>query len=43
MLLLLRESLKDNDIPHRSAIRSLVARAWETHFEGLKLELQVRI
>ena len=41
LCLLLRESLKDGDIPHRDKMRESILSQWRESFEGLKLELSV--
>lgn len=41
LLLLLRESLQDNDIPHRSTLRTRIMDAWLKYYNKLKAELQV--
>ncbi|KAJ7448703.1 hypothetical protein FB451DRAFT_1532285 [Mycena latifolia] len=40
LLLLLRESLRDEDIPHRTKLRSLVLDAWLQYYDSLKKELK---
>jgi hypothetical protein len=41
LLLLLRQDLKDSDIPHRTKIRENIITAWQTYFAMLKDELAV--
>jgi hypothetical protein len=41
LLLLLREDLRDRDIPHRTKIREAIMVAWKDYFVKLKLELAV--
>ena len=41
LLLLLRESLHDTDIPHRTKIRTAIIEAWTTWFQTLKGSLAV--
>jgi hypothetical protein len=38
---LLRETLQDKDIPHRTTIRKLIFKEWDHHLHELKHELQV--
>ncbi|KAJ7130448.1 hypothetical protein C8R44DRAFT_539216, partial [Mycena epipterygia] len=40
LLLLLRESLQDKDIPHRTKLRSLILDAWLKYYNSLKKELK---
>jgi hypothetical protein len=42
LLLLLRNDLKDSDIPHRTKGRALIIEAWKKHFMALHAELAVR-
>lgn len=42
LLLLLRESLQEKDIPHRTKMRELIMESWEAYIETLKEELAVR-
>ncbi|KAJ7465958.1 hypothetical protein FB451DRAFT_1486159 [Mycena latifolia] len=41
LLLLLRESLQDKDIPHRTKLCSLILDAWLKYYDSLKKELKV--
>lgn len=41
LLLLLRESLQDGDIPHRTKLRSLILDAGLKYYDNLKQELKV--
>jgi hypothetical protein len=41
LLLMLRETLTEHDIPHCTALRSLVAKAWENQFAEMSVELKV--
>jgi len=41
LLLLLRNNLKDSDIPHRTKTRELVLQAWRDYFVALKADLKV--
>ena len=41
LLLCLRETLQDNEIPHRTRIRQAVLEAWAESFHELKEELAV--
>jgi hypothetical protein len=38
---MLREDLRDKDIPHRTKIREAIIVAWKEYFASLKLELAV--
>ncbi|KIJ48244.1 hypothetical protein M422DRAFT_66368 [Sphaerobolus stellatus SS14] len=42
LLLTLRESLHEKDIPHRSTVQRLIASVFLEHFESFKAELRVR-
>lgn len=42
LLILLRNDLKEEDIPRRTKIREEIMKAWEKWFTALKKELQVR-
>lgn len=42
LLLLLRESLQEKDIPHRTKMRELIMESWEDYIVTLKEELAVR-
>jgi hypothetical protein len=42
LLLLLREDLKDSDIPHRTKVRQAIVEAWVIYINALKAELAVR-
>ena len=41
LLLLLRDDLKDKDIPHCTKLREAIIKAWETWFTKLKADLAV--
>ncbi|KAJ7045011.1 hypothetical protein C8F04DRAFT_1174003 [Mycena alexandri] len=41
LLLLLRESLRDEEIPHRTKLRSLILDAWLKYYDSLKKELKM--
>jgi hypothetical protein len=41
LLLLLREDLKDTDIPHRTKIREQIIKAWKIYFQELKDDVVV--
>lgn len=41
LLLLLRNDLKENMIPHRSKLRELIIDAWREYFQALKKDLAV--
>ena len=41
LLLLLREDLKNTDIPHRTKVREQIIRAWKLYFRELKDDLAV--
>jgi hypothetical protein len=41
LLLLLRADLDDEDIPHRTKIRTAIMEAWEKEYARLKKEMQV--
>jgi hypothetical protein len=41
LLLMLRENLRERDIPHRTKIREAIIVAWKDYFATLKLELAV--
>jgi hypothetical protein len=43
LFLLLREELKDEDIPHRTTIRNHIFQVWDRHLEQLENEMQVRV
>jgi hypothetical protein len=43
LLLFLRETLNDQDIPHRSKLRSLIIEEWVEYWDDLKTELKVHI
>ncbi|KAI6101604.1 hypothetical protein EDD17DRAFT_1512489 [Pisolithus thermaeus] len=42
LLLLLKNDLKDNDIPHHTKIKSNIIQGWKNHFTVLKTDLQLR-
>lgn len=42
LLLLLRESLHEKDIPHRTKMRELIMQSWEDLIGTLKQEVTVR-
>ena len=41
LLLLLRESLQDTDIPHRTKIHTAIIEAWAAWYQTLKVSLAV--
>ena len=41
LLLLLRNDLKDSNIPHRTKGRVLIIKAWKKHFMALHAELAI--
>ncbi|KAJ6482790.1 ribonuclease H-like domain-containing protein [Mycena sanguinolenta] len=41
LLLLLRESLQDNDIPHRTKVREAIIDAWILYYLDLQAQLQI--
>jgi hypothetical protein len=41
LLLLLREDLRDQDIPHRTKLREEVIKAWQNYFAILKEDMGV--
>ncbi|KAF8128334.1 hypothetical protein K438DRAFT_909966 [Mycena galopus ATCC 62051] len=43
LLLLLRETLRDEDIPHRTKLRSLIIDAWLDYWEELRTELRLSL
>jgi hypothetical protein len=43
LLLLLREDLREEDIPHRDKIRTAIMKAWYQYYKVLKDELQVSL
>lgn len=43
LLLLLRQELRDKDIPHRTKIRAEIIKAWQEYFVTLKDDMAVRI
>ena len=38
---MLREDLRDSDIPHRSTIRARIIEVWEEHLDSLEKEMKV--
>jgi len=38
---MLREDLKDADIPHRTTIRSRIMEVWDEHLDELEAEMSV--
>ena len=42
IFLMLREELKDEDIPHRTTVRNRILQIWDEHLEQLSSEMQVR-
>ncbi|KIJ29768.1 hypothetical protein M422DRAFT_105485, partial [Sphaerobolus stellatus SS14] len=40
LVFLLRETLTERDLPHRTSLRSLVAKAWENQFMEMSLEMK---
>lgn len=43
LLLLLREELREKDIPRRTKIREEIIRSWQEYFTILKEDMAVRI
>jgi len=43
IFMMLRQELKDSDIPHRATIRRRIEEIWEEHLKGLEDELKVRL
>jgi hypothetical protein len=43
LLLLLREELREKDIPKRTKIREEIVRSWQEYFTILKEDMAVRI
>ncbi|KIJ98154.1 hypothetical protein K443DRAFT_133552 [Laccaria amethystina LaAM-08-1] len=41
IFLLLRQDLKDSDIPHRTTIRNHVKEIWDEHLKGLEEEIKI--
>jgi hypothetical protein len=41
LLLMLRDTLQEQDIPHRTKIRSLIIDGWTAYYTELKAELGV--
>jgi hypothetical protein len=39
--MMLREDLKDEDIPHRTTVRNRILEIWDDHLEQLANEMQV--
>ena len=39
--MMLREDLKDDDIPHRTMVRNRILEIWDDHLEQLANEMQV--
>ena len=40
---MLREDLKDSDIPHRTSLREKILGAWNDHLDKLQEDMAVRI
>lgn len=40
---MLREDLRDEDIPHRTTIRNRILEVWDTYLETLANEMQVNL
>lgn len=40
---MLRDDLRDEDIPHRTAIRARVMKTWEQHVQLLSAEMKVSL
>jgi len=40
---MLREELRDDDIPHRTYIRQRVGEIWEDHINDLEVEMNIRV
>lgn len=38
---MLREELKDSDIPHRTTIRTRIMEIWDEHLDQLQAEMKV--
>ena len=43
LCLLLREQLKDADIPHRTDLRNRVMKTWDEHIKTLEDDVKVRL
>ena len=43
LLLLLRESLQDEDILHRTKLRTLILQSWLKYYDSLKKELKLSV
>jgi hypothetical protein len=41
IFLMLRQELKDSDIPHRSTVRARILELWDEHLDGLETEMAV--
>jgi hypothetical protein len=39
---MLREDLKDSDIPHRTTIRKRIMEVWDEHLDTLEAQMKVR-
>jgi hypothetical protein len=39
--MMLREELKDKDIPHRTTVRNRILEIWDEHLDQLANEMQV--
>jgi len=42
IFLMLREELKDTDIPHRTSLRERILEVWNEHLDTLQEEMAVR-
>lgn len=40
---MLREDLRDEDIPHRTTIRARILQVWEEHLDKITEDLEVRL
>lgn len=43
IFLMLREELKDSDIPHRTTIRNRILEVWDEHLDRLQKEMEVAL
>jgi hypothetical protein len=41
IFMLLRQELKDSDIPHRTHIRDRIMKMWDSHLEQLQSDMEV--
>lgn len=42
IFMMLREELRDEDIPHRTTIRNRILQVWDEHLDALANEMKVR-